>query len=233
MLLGERLLAEGVSAQALIKGCGLDPTAFDFTKTGFNPDQPRVPAGNPDGGQWTAEGSDTSRVPPREGVGSSTSPAILPPSAGDGSEPKYEIVKEPPKDANAVIPPDGVPIRGGNPPNSLLAPPHADYRNVYAAGRAIAQRPLWEHYPSAHAAIAQGGEFDFQRDPKTHKLYQAYIPAANYAVGVYMAGAGHTLSETLVLAKAYAFGHSSNYSAQDREEWIRRGWNDADAGRWK
>jgi hypothetical protein len=85
----------------------------------------------------------------------------------------------------------------------------------------------------AHAAIAQGGEFDFQRDPQQLKLYRAYIPAANYAVGVYMSGAGYTLPETLLLAKAYAFGHSSNYSAQDREAWIQRGWNDATAGSWK
>ena len=28
-------------------------------KAGFNPDQPRVPAGNPDGGQWTDEGADS------------------------------------------------------------------------------------------------------------------------------------------------------------------------------
>ena len=26
-------------------------------KAGFNPDEPRVPAGNPDGGQWTSDGS--------------------------------------------------------------------------------------------------------------------------------------------------------------------------------
>src|SRR5262245_45621159 len=26
------------------------------TKAGYNPDQPRVPAGNPDGGQWTSDG---------------------------------------------------------------------------------------------------------------------------------------------------------------------------------
>ena len=32
-------------------------------KTGFNPDEPRVPAGNPDGGQWTAEGSGSSSAP--------------------------------------------------------------------------------------------------------------------------------------------------------------------------
>ena len=31
----------------------------------YNPDQPRVPAGNPDGGQWTSEGADT----PRDAVG--------------------------------------------------------------------------------------------------------------------------------------------------------------------
>jgi hypothetical protein len=28
------------------------------TLKGYNPDQPRVPAGNPDGGQWTSEGGD-------------------------------------------------------------------------------------------------------------------------------------------------------------------------------
>lgn len=28
-------------------------------KAGFNPDQPRVPRGNPDGGQWTDEGAGT------------------------------------------------------------------------------------------------------------------------------------------------------------------------------
>jgi hypothetical protein len=30
-------------------------------KAGFNPDQPRVPAGNPDGGQWTSDGGQTDR----------------------------------------------------------------------------------------------------------------------------------------------------------------------------
>jgi hypothetical protein len=31
-------------------------------KGGFNPDQPRVPAGNPDGGQWTSGGGNDPRV---------------------------------------------------------------------------------------------------------------------------------------------------------------------------
>jgi hypothetical protein len=31
-------------------------------KAGFNPDQPRVPAGNPDGGQWTGDGGGSVRI---------------------------------------------------------------------------------------------------------------------------------------------------------------------------
>ncbi len=30
-----------------------------FFKANFNPDEPRVPAGNPDGGQWTTDGSNS------------------------------------------------------------------------------------------------------------------------------------------------------------------------------
>jgi hypothetical protein len=33
-------------------------------KAGFNPDQPRVPAGNPGGGQWTSEGGESSSLAP-------------------------------------------------------------------------------------------------------------------------------------------------------------------------
>jgi hypothetical protein len=263
----DMLLADGVAPYELIEDFGLDPDALDFTK--YNQDQPRVPAGNPDGGQWTSNGDETPGIAtgggarpsiPRgvrlpsatgEGAGSSTRPGGKPStdaggstgssirpggkpaSDAGGSSPHYQLVKEPPKDAKIVIPSDGVPIGGGNPPISLIAPPHADYRQVYAAGQAIAHLPFWEQSPPPHAAIAQGGQFDFQRDTTALKIYKAYIPAANYAVGVYMAGAGYTLAETLVFAKAYAFGYSSNDSAQDREEWIQRGWNDAAAGRWK
>lgn len=55
-------------------------------KAGFNPDQPRVPAGNPNGGQWTGgEGSASSRQP---GIGDNGGPKHDPP----------ETPKEPPKD---------------------------------------------------------------------------------------------------------------------------------------
>lgn len=68
LLLGEKLLTEGVTPRDLMNACGFDLAPLDLVKTGFNPGQPRVPAGNPDGGQWTSgDGSGE--------VGGSASPA--------------------------------------------------------------------------------------------------------------------------------------------------------------
>ena len=37
----------------------------ELRKAGFNPDEPRVPAGNPGGGQWTTEGGNGASNDPR------------------------------------------------------------------------------------------------------------------------------------------------------------------------
>jgi hypothetical protein len=55
--LGEQLLAVGMSPRQLVEACGVDPVPLGLIKAGFNPDEPRVPAGNPDGGQWTSSGA--------------------------------------------------------------------------------------------------------------------------------------------------------------------------------
>lgn len=47
----------------------------ELCKAGFNPDEPRVPAGNPDGGQWTREGGD----------GSSSESAVVSDATADNS----------------------------------------------------------------------------------------------------------------------------------------------------
>lgn len=39
--------------------------ALELALRAYNPDQPRVPAGNPDGGQWTSEEPDPNDPPPR------------------------------------------------------------------------------------------------------------------------------------------------------------------------
>lgn len=226
--LGEQLLAAGLGPRELIKLCGLDPDAFDVLKAGYNPDQPRVPAGNPEGGQWTADGLGSP-------VGSGEAPA------GEVSrvDPNIEFVAYTPvhglpNDGVVVRTPDGRAIADpDSTTKKLMAPPHANFKAVYAAGHTMASLPLPEQYSEARAAIAQGGRYDFQRDPTTGKFYHDYIHAANYAAGVYMAGAGYSLSVTLLLAKLYALRNSNNYDAQDQLGWIKRGWSDGTAGIWK
>jgi 3D (Asp-Asp-Asp) domain-containing protein len=85
LLLGEQLLAEGLSPRELIKTCGLDPASLDNLKAGYNSDQQRVPTGSPDGGQWTSEGGETLPVAAGEGAGSSTPPGGQPSSVAGGA----------------------------------------------------------------------------------------------------------------------------------------------------
>jgi hypothetical protein len=187
LALADRLLADGFSPRELTKACGLD-IPYDVTKGGYNADQPRIPAGNPDGGQWTTDGRGEAALPQ-----SSPAPGIV---LAD-----YRVLKEPPSDEKIVIPSDGVPIFGGNPPTLLVAPRHADYRQVYAAGQVIASLSYSEQIRRGYAALHHGGTYDFQRDPIRQENQPAYANASNYAVGVYMAGAGYTLDRRLVSPK--------------------------------
>jgi hypothetical protein len=76
------------------------------------------------------------------------------------------------------------------------------------------------------------GIYDFQRDKATNSYFDEYVPAANYAIGVYMAGAGYSLAATYAIAQGYAMGNSSNwYNYWSRgRPWIKSGWEDGRAG---
>src|SRR6516225_4152104 len=126
------LVAGGMAPGELMEVCGLDPAGLDLVKSGYNPDQPRVPAGNPDGGQWTSTQTSASEVDRIDfAVGSV----------------KFEVVPGFPSDAVAVTTPDGktIPDKASK-TKKPMAPPHANFREVYAAGRAIASLSLPEQY---------------------------------------------------------------------------------------
>ncbi|MGH6857284.1 MAG: hypothetical protein ACRECP_06505, partial [Methylocella sp.] len=84
--------------------------------------------------------------------------------------------------------------------NKLMAPPRADFREVYAAGEKIANWQIADQVAAGHAALAQFGTYDFQRDKATNIWFSEYADAANYAVGVFMAGAGYGKSESVAIA---------------------------------
>jgi len=110
-----------------------------------------------------------------------------------------------------------------------MAPPSANFQEVYAAGTQ-ARNPV-----QIDAAVGHYGRFDFQRDAKTDTFFHPYRNASNYAVGVFMAGAGYTREMTGFISESFASRYSSNYLTDmaERKEWTNRGWDDAHAGVWK
>jgi hypothetical protein len=52
LYLADRLIDSGVAPREVAKALGVGLALPDTARAGFNPNQPRVPAGNPDGGQW-------------------------------------------------------------------------------------------------------------------------------------------------------------------------------------
>jgi hypothetical protein len=219
LFLADQLLADGLSPRQLMKACGLDTAPLDALKAGFNPDEPRVPAGNPDGGQWAGGGTEPK----------------FPSAVTAGPHPiSYKVVHGLPGDAVAVTSPDGSPIKDpDSSTGNLMGPRHADYRQVYAGGLSTASAPLPIQLALISAALGQGGTYDFQRNSASQQVYPAYANASNYAVGVYMAGAGFSLWQTHEIAQAYALVHSSNYGSKKQYEWTTKGWEDATAGRWR
>jgi hypothetical protein len=85
---------------------------------------------------------------------------------------------------------------------------------------------------TTNSAVGIFGTYDFQR--RNGHFYQAYRDASNYAVGVYMAGAGYSYSETLAAGTYYSLRHSSNWDSgfAYHIKWWTKGWTDATDDSW-
>ena len=118
--------------------------------------------------------------------------------------------------------------------NSWLARVREFFGEVYAVGKSIVDCLLPDEYGLAGVdALRQFGTYDFQRARATNTFYSKYSNAANYAVGVYMNGAGHDLYYTIVIARGYAAQNSSNPFSADALVWTMKGWKDAQRGNWR
>ena len=71
-----------MTPRALMKGLGLDPAALDALEK-YNPDQPRVPAGNGRAnGQWGSGGGASGAAPTLIGHGQALSDISVEPAGG-------------------------------------------------------------------------------------------------------------------------------------------------------
>lgn len=55
----DALMQAGADPLAIVEGLGTDPAVCGMSLGKYSPDQPRVSAGNPDGGQWTSGSADS------------------------------------------------------------------------------------------------------------------------------------------------------------------------------
>jgi hypothetical protein len=114
---------------------------------------------------------------------------------------------------------------------TFLAPAGTNFQDVYNAGKTQGR-------PGERHNVWQYGIYDFQRNggggPKPGNLdntfYSPYTDASNYAVGIYMNGAGASLWETLNSARIEAaLTRSKNAGSPRQREWETQGWQAAEA----
>jgi hypothetical protein len=155
--LAAELLDAGVAPRELARELGLNQVQFDVSK--YDENQPRAPAGSGrESGQWTSGDAATAGDASSLVEGRSA-------SANGGVHQEYTL----PKDAVAVARPDGSTIYDpDSTTKKLMAPPQANFQEVYAAGERIADLSLLQQIDSARTALQQFGTYDFQRDKATN-----------------------------------------------------------------
>ena len=175
-----------------------------------------------DGG--TADEAAVAQTSP--GAGADGTPTASARSATENTGPEDGTSQSPVQQAQSQrmpiihdVPDDAISLTAGD-GESFYAPPYADFLKVYAAGEANWQNPF-----AAISAIWLNGTYDFQRD--NGSFYSAYTNASNYAVGVYMAGAGYSHDATISIGTFLANSYSSNPDRKTQQAWWTRGWNDA------
>jgi hypothetical protein len=87
-----------------------------------------------------------------------------------------------------------------------------------------------------NSSVGHYGSYDFQRNGGKGKcpvniFYPAYTDASNYAVGVYMNGAGYSFGQTTAIAGGFANLFSSNAGSARQQQWWANGFNAAQSGR--
>nr|WP_255429201.1 RHS repeat-associated core domain-containing protein [Ramlibacter albus] len=108
---------------------------------------------------------------------------------------------------------------------TFYAPTGTNFAAVQAAGQSNGRNPL-----EVNRTVGHWGTFDFQRDVAMNQFTAAYTDASNFAVGVYMHGAGYSREATGAIAGAFARAFSSNAgSPRQRQMWMM-GWDAANSG---
>lgn len=113
--------------------------------------------------------------------------------------------------------------------DAFWVPKDSNFNDVYQAGQSIQNKPLSDQLTAIGNNIGHGGTFDFQRQGGAFN--GNYTDASNFAVGVYMNGAGYSWPETKALGDIYAYTHDKNGLPPGDEVMWRAGYDAANSGK--
>lgn len=225
-------------------------------KAGFDPDEPRVPAGQSGGGQWTGGGDastggsadDRSTQGPDALVDPSAvslDDGVYRPSADDASVQPVDVAQTiDPKKPIPVVLPDGTYVldQNGNP---ILMPSGVSLADNAALGEQLAQ--LQSMFDIADPSdinpvreqemidlFQRGAPMDYQRAGGT--FHQEYVDFGNYDFGVVAAAAGYTKEEAIFAAGMYNLTGTGDKSGpwfnnQRNLSFISMGYDDYKSGK--
>lgn len=130
-------------------------------------------------------------------------------------------------------------IRFGTPKDSctckflgetFVVPSGTDFNTIHASG----ERSTFADIDTVNRRVGQWGTFDLQRDAAKYEFTPAYTLASNFAVGVYMQGAGAGLFTTSAMGVGYAAKTSKTFRDPGQIgtwlKWWTMGWLAAECG---
>ncbi len=191
-------------------------------KANFNPNQPRVAAGNSDGGEWTNGGGGANAPTSAGKIGKVNS------GANDGEARAVPVAYSSGRSKSGVAAklPNGLQVPDQTSPTGHMLSPTAALSPVAAAGRTtgetynrMIQNPESQFGAYAYLGLSllrnvgTGGNFDYQREGNIltgFTQFRQFRNVSNFNVGLFGQQAGLTLEETLSLAGLWASHFSSN-----------------------
>ncbi len=218
----------------------------------YNRDQPRAPAGNSDGGQWTSGednggGSSAKDAVPASNNNSepSTPPQVAQNDTGVMSDASNALTSQADKDRYVTLNDGTVPKDHlGNP---LKKPPGVSLENNARLGQSLSRLDeipgMGMHGELVKAAAMMAlfsrktGSMDYQWVYRTNdKDNPDYIDFGNYNYGVVAAAAGYSWNDTMIaagLANSTGSGDKSGpwWNSSRNLPLIRQGYEDYEAGK--
>ncbi len=198
----------------------------------YNPDELRVPAGEPGGGRWTTEGGiNAGETDPQSTLVADNRPFNTVSDATAEKRAAKERADEAKYPSKTAILADGSTVYDPYNKDQMRMPEDVSLQRNVELGAELAKLPAWDRDLAMAYLFGPGGDMDYQRTHSSDsKINQTYMAFGNFNYGAVAAAAGLTLDDAQHYAAwANHFGSgakSGKYGGNpDNIVLIERGYN--------